>query len=72
MSTRHTLTVRQAAMKLGNTQKYVRDLLYEGRLPGATKVGRAWAIPASAVEAHLKARQQVNHGSNDGTPCLQR
>ena len=51
-----TLTVRQAALKLGNTQKYVRDLLYEDKLVGAKKVGRQWVIPAAAVETRIKAR----------------
>jgi excisionase family DNA binding protein len=31
------LTVQQAARRLGVTLKYVRDLLYEQRLPGAYK-----------------------------------
>jgi hypothetical protein len=39
------------------TQKYIRDLLYEGKLAGAKKVGRQWVIPAAIVEARLKARQ---------------
>lgn len=59
MSKSGTLTVRQAAVKLGNTQKYVRDLLYEGRLPGATKVGRKWLIPLTAIESRIKAREQA-------------
>jgi len=53
------LTVQQAALQLGITLKYVRDLLYEGKLPGAHKQGRAWRIPASAIEARLKAREQA-------------
>jgi len=53
------MTVRQAASSLGNTQKYIRDLLYEGKLAGARKAGNRWLIPAAAVEARLKARQQA-------------
>jgi excisionase family DNA binding protein len=51
------LTVKQAALRLGVTLKYVRDLLYESKLPGATKVGKRWVIPSPAVEARLKTRQ---------------
>jgi excisionase family DNA binding protein len=55
------LTVQQTALRLGVTLKYVRDLLYEQKLPGAQKKNRAWRIPANAVdawrEARLKARQ---------------
>jgi len=50
------LSVRQAARQLGYTQKYIRDLLYEQRLPGAFKKGRIWWIPIQAVERRLKAR----------------
>jgi excisionase family DNA binding protein len=52
------LTVRQAALKLGNTQKFVRDLLYEGKLAGAEKIGKRWLIPAIAVETRIKTRKE--------------
>jgi excisionase family DNA binding protein len=52
------LSVKQTAQQMKNTAKYVRDLLYEQRLAGAYKKGRVWRIPVSAVEAHLKAREQ--------------
>ena len=55
-----TLTVRQAASKLGNTQKHVRDLLYEGKLPGAYKKDRAWRVPLAAIEQRLKEREACN------------
>jgi len=51
------LTVRQTAQLLGVTIKYVRDLLYEQRLPGARKEGRSWRIPAQTVEQRLQARE---------------
>jgi excisionase family DNA binding protein len=52
------LTVRQTAIQLGCTLKNVYDLLYAGRLQGAEKVGRIWRIPAEAVEARIKNRNQ--------------
>ena len=52
------LTVQQTAQRLGVTLKYVRDLLYESKLPGAKKVGRQWLIPSSAVEARVASREQ--------------
>jgi excisionase family DNA binding protein len=51
------LTVRQAAANLGVTLKYIRDLLYENKLPGARKQGRVWLIPSAAVETRVDARQ---------------
>lgn len=56
-----TLSVREAALKLRNTQKFVRDLLYERKLPGAKKSNGHWAIPASAIEARLRARQNTQN-----------
>lgn len=58
MSQARDLTVQQTALRLGVTLKYVRDLLYEQKLPGARKTGRVWRIPASAVEARLKVPQE--------------
>ena len=52
-----TLSVRQAALKLRCSQKWVRDLLYEGKLTGSKMGGRVWLIPVDAIEGRLKARQ---------------
>jgi excisionase family DNA binding protein len=51
------LTVQQAALRLGVTLKYVRDLLYEQKLLGAYKKGHVWVIPVSAIEARQKKEQ---------------
>ena len=53
------LTVQQTAQRLGVTLKYVRDLLYEGKFPGAKKAGRIWVIPATAVDERAKGREQT-------------
>jgi excisionase family DNA binding protein len=50
-----TIGIAEAARKLNVTLKYVYDLVYSGRLP-AEKAGRTWRIPASAIDARLKAR----------------
>ena len=52
-------TVRQTAQRLGVTLKYVRDLLYEGKFPGAKKTGHKWAIPAPAVDERIKGRERT-------------
>jgi excisionase family DNA binding protein len=49
------VSVREAALRLGCSQKWVRDLLYEQKLPGAQKKGKQWRIPLSAVEQRLKS-----------------
>jgi excisionase family DNA binding protein len=35
----------KAAELLGVTDRWVRELIYEGRIPGAHKVGGSWLIP---------------------------
>lgn len=56
-----SLSVREAALKLRNTQKFVRDLLYERKLPGAEKINGHWVIPTSAIKARLRARQNTQN-----------
>ena len=62
------LTVQQTALRLGVTLKYVRDLLYEGKLRGAYKNSRVWCIPASAIEQWKHTRK----GHSDATASVQR
>ena len=45
------LTVAQAAQRLGVKPARVRQLLGEGRIPGAVKFGRDWAVPQSGLAA---------------------
>lgn len=54
-----SLSVREAAVRMGCTLKYVFDLLYSERLPGAKKVGGRWQIPAEAVESRLGAKKSA-------------
>jgi hypothetical protein len=52
-----TYDVRAAVLVTGFCAKYLRDLIYAERIPGAVKVGGKWQIPAAAV-MQLKARKQ--------------
>ena len=42
------ITVRQAAEKWNISLRLTQRLCTEGRIPGAQKLGSAWAIPADA------------------------
>ncbi len=53
---KNTMTVRQAAQKLGTSLRFIYDLLWSGKLAGR-KVGTQWLISGQAVEARLKARE---------------
>lgn len=52
------LSVRQVAIERGVSLKWIRDLLYAQRLPGARKVGREWRIPRPALEKLEKPNRQ--------------
>ena len=54
---------RKAARHLGVGIKRIYELLYDERLPGATKISGRWRIPQTA----LKARQRAT-GNDNGTP----
>jgi hypothetical protein len=49
--------VREAVLQTQYTAKYIRDLLYADRIPGAHKVGGQWRIPADAVDDLRKRKQ---------------
>lgn len=57
------LTVQEAALRMGVTMKYVRDLLYERKLPGAHKKGRIWRIPTEEFEHWRQAREGQKNGT---------
>ena len=48
MDGRQYLSVAEYARRRGVTPARVRQLLMEGRLPEAQKIGRDWFIPATA------------------------
>ena len=42
------LSIRQTAEKWGISGRRIQRLCAEGRIPGATKIGSYWAVPANA------------------------
>ncbi len=62
MDRRSELSIRETATRLRCTLKYVLDLVYAGKLPGARKLRNRWQIPTAAVTNWL-ARRKVR-GSN--------
>ena len=44
------MTIKQAAEKWEVTTRRIQKLCVDGRIEGATKFGRDWAIPADAVK----------------------
>lgn len=44
------LSIKQTAEKWNISVRRIQVLCVEGRIPGATKIGSYWAIPADAVK----------------------
>ena len=56
------LSIRQTSEKWGISVRRVNILCSEGRIPGATKIGFYWAIPADAEkpkDARIKSGKYI-------------
>jgi hypothetical protein len=42
------ISVREASYKWGVSERRVNQYCVQGRIPGLTRFGRSWAIPANA------------------------
>ena len=60
VSTMDYISIAEAAEKWGITRRRVQVLCNEGRIPGLTKFGKAWAIPKDA-EKPVDARKIKKH-----------
>lgn len=47
------MSVKQAAEKWGISDRRVRILCSEGKIPGVIRVGRSWKIPEAANQVKL-------------------
>lgn len=45
------LSLREAAEKWGVSERRINQYCAQGRISGAERVGKAWAIPADAQKA---------------------
>lgn len=63
-----SLTVRQAAKKWDLSPRTVQQLCTQGRIPGAQKFGKAWAIPADAEKPGGPRRAQYRKNPAPAQP----
>ena len=62
------LSISQVAEKWGLSTRRINVLCSEGRIPGATKIGSYWAIPADAekpADARIKSGRYVKTKENE-------
>ena len=67
------MTVKQAAEKWGVSDRRIRILCAEGKIPGAEQQGRAWKIPADAVkpaDGRFKSKESLLQAIEGNTLTL--
>ena len=60
------MTIQEAATKWSISERRIQVLCTGGRLPGATKFGRQWAIPADMdkpEDARIKSGKYIKHNA---------
>ena len=58
------LSIREAAEKWGVSERRINQYCAEGRVPGAQRIGKAWAIPSDAEkpgDPRKQKKQQASH-----------
>ena len=56
------MTIKQASEKWGISDRRIRVLCSEGKIPGAYQDGRSWKIPSDAVkpaDGRYKSRESI-------------
>ena len=52
------MTVGELAKQAGVSEQYIRQILAEGKIPGAYKLGHIWAISKAAADRWLEQRRR--------------
>ena len=60
------ISIREASYRWGVSERRVNQYCAEGRIPGASRFGRSWAIPENA-EKPSDPRFQGQHRDSDRT-----
>lgn len=60
MNTRDYISIAETAKKWGITRQHVQALCAQGRIPGLTKFGKAWAIPKDAEKPNDRRKSKRN------------
>lgn len=61
MNTRDYISIAETAKKWGITRQHVQALCAQGRIPGLTKFGKAWAIPKDAKKPSDRRKRNGPH-----------
>ena len=62
------MTIKQAAQKWGIGERRINTLCQEGRIEGAVKFGKSWAIPADAkkpIDQRIKTSRHIKQSNHE-------
>lgn len=62
------MTIKQAAQKWGIGERRINTLCQEGRIEGAVKFGKSWAIPADTkkpIDQRIKTGRYIKQNNNE-------
>lgn len=59
------ISIREASYRWGVSERWVNQYCVEGRIPGASRFGRSWAIPENAEKPTdpRKNRDRLERGN---------
>ena len=60
------ISVQQAAIKWGISERRIQKLCEESRIDGAVRFGHAWAIPKDAEKPADARKKKFDIGGNHG------
>ncbi len=66
----HYLSIRETAEKWGVSERRINQYCSEGRIPGARRLGRSWAIPDDAEKPGDPRRARPARGASSPGPLL--
>ena len=61
VTTMDFISIAEAAERWGITRRRVQVLCAQGRIPGLTKFGKAWAIPQNAEKPSDRRKSKESH-----------
>ena len=59
------ISIREASYKWDVSERRVNQYLLQGRIPGAERFGRSWAIPSEAEKPSDPRRAERHGGGNN-------
>ena len=66
------ISIREAAYRWGVSERRVNQYCAEGRIPGASRFGRSWAIPENAEKPADPRKAKISKTIRRYAPCQNR